>query len=76
MNYKTEADIVRSLAKIIEKGHLLKGQKPVNWCLDCGSSLAEAEVEYEDKTSDSIDVKYQVVDQSMMAEKFGATLPY
>jgi len=73
MNFQTEADIVRSLAKIIERGHLQKGQKPVNWCLDCGSSLAEAEVEYEDKVSDSIDVKYQAVDQAAFAEKFGAT---
>lgn len=70
MNFQTEADIVRSLAKIIDKGHLQKGQKPVNWCLDCGSSLAEAEVEYEDKTSDSIDVKYLAVDQKAIAEKF------
>ena len=72
MNFKTEADIVRSLGKIIEKGHLIKGQKPVNWCLDCGSSLAEAEVEHQDKISDSIDVKYLVVDQSAIADKFGA----
>jgi len=73
MNFKTEADIVRSLGKIIEKGHLVKGQKPVNWCLDCGSSLAEAEVEHQDKTSDSIDVKYLAADQSAIAAKFGAT---
>ena len=73
MNFQTEADIVRSLGKIIEKGHLIKGQKPVNWCLDCGSSLAEAEVEHQDKTSDSIDVKYFAADQNAMAEKFGAT---
>jgi len=73
MNFQTEADIVRSLGKIIEKGHLQKGQKPVNWCLDCGSSLAEAEVEHEEKTSDSIDVKYLAVDQAAIAEKFGAT---
>jgi len=73
MNFQTEADIVRSLAKIIERGHLQKGQKPVNWCLDCGSSLAEAEVEYKDKTSDSIDVKYQAIDQVAFAEKFNAT---
>ncbi len=71
MNYQTEADIVRSLAQIIEKGHLQKGQKPVNWCLDCGSSLAEAEVEYEDKTSPSIDVKYAAVDGKAFADKFG-----
>ncbi|MCL4112477.1 UNVERIFIED_CONTAM: hypothetical protein GTU68_039387 [Idotea baltica] len=73
MNFQTEADIVRSLAMIIDKGHLEKGQKPVNWCLDCGSSLAEAEVEYEDKTSDSIDVKYWFDNQGIVADKFGAS---
>jgi isoleucyl-tRNA synthetase len=73
MNFQTEADIVRSLAMIIDKGHLQKGQKPVNWCLDCGSSLAEAEVEYEDKTSDSIDVKYMALDQAAIGEKFGVS---
>ncbi|KAG1707554.1 Isoleucine--tRNA ligase [Nymphon striatum] len=72
MNYQTEADIVRSLGKIVEQGHLQKGQKPVNWCLDCGSSLAEAEVEYEDKTSPSIDVKYAAIDVGTFAEKLGA----
>lgn len=72
MNYQTEADIVRSLGKIVEEGHLEKGQKPVNWCLDCGSSLAEAEVEYEDKTSPSIDVKYAAIDVDTFAEKLGA----
>jgi len=70
MNFQTEADIVRSLAMIIKKGHMQKGQKPVNWCLDCGSSLAEAEVEYEDKTSDSIDVKYWFDNQGAVADKF------
>ena len=71
MNFETEADIVRSLAKIIDNGHLHKGEKPVNWCLDCGSSLAEAEVEYEDKTSTSIDVQYAVIDVPAVAAKFG-----
>ncbi len=73
MKFQTEADIVRSLAMIIEKGHLQKGQKPVNWCLDCGSSLAEAEVEYEDKTSDSIDVMYWADNQLAIAEKFNVS---
>ncbi|MGL5358269.1 MAG: class I tRNA ligase family protein, partial [Shewanella sp.] len=50
MDFATEANIVRSLAKVIESGHLHKGVKPVHWCTDCGSALAEAEVEYEDKT--------------------------
>ena len=75
MNFQTEANIVRSLAKIISKGHLEKGKKPVNWCLDCGSSLAEAEVEYEDKTSPTADVKYNVIDTAAVAAKFGIDTP-
>ena len=63
MNYVTEANIVRSLGQIIENGHLHKGEKPVHWCTDCGSALAEAEVDYKDKTSPAIDVKFPVVDQ-------------
>ncbi len=62
MDFKFEADIVRALGKIIENGHLHKGSKPVHWCIDCGSSLAEAEVEYEDKTSPAIDVRFDVLD--------------
>ena len=62
MDYKFEADIVRALGKIIENGHLHKGSKPVHWCIDCGSSLADAEVEYEDKTSPAIDVRFEVLD--------------
>ena len=62
MNYDVEANIVRTLGKIIDKGHLHKGSKPVHWCLDCGSALAEAEVEYEDKTSPAIDVAFKAVD--------------
>ena len=58
MNFKTEADQIRALGKILEKGYLYQGLKPVNWCLDCGSALAEAEVEYEDKTSPAIDVAF------------------
>lgn len=60
MNYAYEADIIRTLAKIYEKGHIKKGQKPVHWCLDCGSSLAEAEVEYQEKGSDSVYVRFVV----------------
>lgn len=51
MNYHTEANIIRAFGKAVENGHLYKGSKPVHWCLDCASSLAEAEVEYEDKVS-------------------------
>jgi isoleucyl-tRNA synthetase len=62
MDFKFEADIIRSLAKIIGNKHLQKGYKPVHWCLDCASALAEAEVEYAEKTSSSIDVRFTVVD--------------
>ncbi len=64
MDFTFEANIIRSLAKIIQNGHLEKGYKPVHWCLDCGSALAEAEVEYADKTSPSIDVRFRVVDKN------------
>lgn len=63
MDYAVEADIVRSLAKIYQNNHITKGAKPVHWCTDCGSALAEAEVEYEDKHSPAIDVRFQVVDE-------------
>ena len=62
MDYAVEADIIRSLGRIIEQGHLEKGHKPVHWCLDCGSALAEAEVEYQDKTSLTVDVRFTCVD--------------
>jgi len=63
MDFAFEADIVRSLGKISRNGHIAKGAKPVHWCTDCGSALAEAEVEYEDKHSPAIDVRFQVVDE-------------
>ncbi|MGR9012219.1 MAG: isoleucine--tRNA ligase [Gammaproteobacteria bacterium] len=64
MDFAFEADIVRSLGKISQKGHIAKGAKPVHWCTDCGSALAEAEVEYEDKHSPAVDVRFQVVDEA------------
>ena len=63
MDYNVEANIVRALGNIASRGHLHQGAKPVHWCTDCGSALAEAEVEYEDKQSPAIDVKFQVVDE-------------
>jgi isoleucyl-tRNA synthetase len=63
MNFNFEADIIRTLAEIVKQGHLHKGVKPVHWCVDCGSALAEAEVEYEDKTSPAIDVRFAVLDK-------------
>ena len=65
-----EADIIRSLGKIISRGHLTQGFKPVHWCLDCQSALAEAEVEYEDKASPSIDVRFQVLDDAALLARF------
>lgn len=62
MDFQFEADIIRTLGEIIQNGHLHKGVKPVHWCVDCGSALAEAEVEYEDKTSPAIDVRFQLID--------------
>ena len=63
MSYQSEADIIRALGEVIKAGHLHKGSKPVHWCADCGSALAEAEVEYEDKTSPAIDVRFKVLDE-------------
>ncbi|RZG76560.1 isoleucine--tRNA ligase [Acinetobacter sp. WCHAc060025] len=74
MNFKQEADIVRSLGEIAKAGHIEPGLKPVNWCLDCGSSLAEAEVDYKDKKSDAIDVGFGVVDLTDLSEKVGVTV--
>lgn len=64
MDFAFEADIIRTLGQVIKQGHLHKGVKPVHWCVDCGSALAEAEVEYEDKTSPAIDVRFKAVDNA------------
>jgi isoleucyl-tRNA synthetase len=74
MNFKQEADIVRALGQIVKAGHVQAGLKPVNWCLDCGSALAEAEVEYEDKKSDAIDVGFGVVDLADLSARIGMTV--
>ncbi|NRB39874.1 MAG: isoleucine--tRNA ligase [Pseudomonadales bacterium] len=74
MHFQYEADIVRTLGKIIDKGHLQKGFKPVHWCMDCGSALAEAEVEYQDKKSPAIDVRYTAVDNADIAKAFSLEL--
>jgi len=68
MNYRVEADTIRALGKIAANGHLVKGYKPVYWSVVGGSALAEAEVEYQDKTSYSIDVAYAVSDQQQLAK--------
>jgi isoleucyl-tRNA synthetase len=75
MDFNYEANIVRALAKIIENGHLQQGFKPVHWCIDCGSALAEAEVEYEDKNSSSIDVAFLAIQPTDFLNKFADALP-
>lgn len=75
MNHQTEADIIRALGKIHERRHLYLGRKPVNWCLDCQSALAEAEVEHEDKTSSAIDVGFEVMSVDFLSKAFGESLP-
>jgi len=70
MDYQTEADTVRTLGEIYKAGYLYRGAKPVQFCLDCGSSLAEAEVEYKDKVSPAIDVAYRFKDTAALAKAF------
>ena len=73
MDFSSEANIIRELGNIVRSGHLEKGFKPVHWCTDCGSALAEAEVEYQDKVSPSIDVRFNVADEASFSAKFDAT---
>jgi isoleucyl-tRNA synthetase len=76
MNYSNEADELRALGTILEKGYVYRGLKPVNWCFDCGSALAEAEVEYQDKRDPSIDVGFAFAEPEKIATAFGLdTLP-
>ena len=78
MDFATEAAEIRTLGKLFERGYVYRGLKPVNWCFDCHSALAEAEVEYEDKTSIAIDVGFKIVDseRDKLASAFGlAKLP-
>ncbi|GGJ00504.1 isoleucine--tRNA ligase [Halopseudomonas pertucinogena] len=70
MEFPNEAGEIRALAKMVEGGFVFKGLKPVNWCFDCGSALAEAEVEYQDKKSDAIDVAFVVEDADKLATAF------
>src|SRR5438128_672592 len=78
MAFKSEADEIRTLGKILEKGFIYRGLKPVNWCFDCGSALAEAEVEYEERTDIAVDVGFPIddADRAKLAAAFGlAALP-
>ncbi|MDR0247633.1 MAG: class I tRNA ligase family protein, partial [Burkholderiales bacterium] len=73
MAFRNEADEVRALGEILKKGYLYRSLKPVNWCFDCGSALAEAEVEYEDRTDSAVDVGFSLVDdeRAKLAQAFG-----
>jgi isoleucyl-tRNA synthetase len=77
MNPRNEADEIRALRKIYDAGYVFRGLKPVNWCFDCGSALAEAEVEYQDKTDIAVDVGFAFHEFDKLARAFGlATLPH
>ena len=71
MDHRYEADMLRGLARIHANGHVVRGFKPVHWCFDCGSALAEAEIEYQDRTSPAIDVAYDAIDGAALAAVFG-----
>ena len=78
MNFANEANEIRALGKIYERGYLYKGLKPVNWCFDCGSALAEAEIEYAERTSPAIDVGFSLEDpaeRARLAHAFGLSEP-
>ena len=74
MDFRYEADMLRALARIFERGHVNRGFKPVHWCFDCQSALAEAEIEYADRISPAVDVAYQAQDAAALAAVFGATI--
>ncbi|MEP6898163.1 MAG: isoleucine--tRNA ligase [Rhodanobacter sp.] len=70
MDFKYEADMLRALARIVSNGHVVRGAKPVFWCFDCASALAEAEIEYADRVSPAVDVAYDAIDAGALAGKF------
>jgi isoleucyl-tRNA synthetase len=76
MDFATEAAEIRALGRIWRNGLLYRGLKPVNWCIECGSALAEAEVEYEDKTSSAIDAAFAAADPAAVASAFDAEKPH
>lgn len=71
MNYANEANEIRALAGLLEKGYVFRGLKPVNWCFDCQSALAEAEVEYQDRKDPAIDVAFPFAEKEKLAKAFG-----
>src|SRR4029079_7902051 len=77
MSYGNEADEIRTLGKLLEKGYLYRGLKPVNWCFDCDSALAEAEVEYEDRVDVAVDAGSPLAERerSRLSQAFGLAAP-
>src|SRR5688500_11333587 len=76
MAFRNEADEIRVLGTLMQKGYVYRGLKPVNWCFDCRSALAEAEVEYADRSDPAVDVGFSVADPRVAARAFGLeTLP-
>lgn len=73
MDYMIEANIVRYLALLVKAGLIIKGQKPIHYCIQCASALAEAEIEYKDKQSDAIDVAFSLVDNHALTKRFKTT---
>jgi isoleucyl-tRNA synthetase len=71
MNYANEANEIRALKRIMERGFVYRGLKPVYWCFDCGSSLAEFEIEYADKKSQTLDVGFECAEPEKLAVAFG-----
>ncbi|MEY4749282.1 MAG: hypothetical protein RIQ60_1496 [Pseudomonadota bacterium] len=71
MDYANEAGEIRAFKRVIERGFVYRGLKPVYWCFDCGSSLAEFEIEYADKKSDTLDVAFEADDAGALAAAFG-----
>ncbi|MBX3661789.1 MAG: isoleucine--tRNA ligase, partial [Burkholderiales bacterium] len=71
MAFRNEADEIRALGKLLERGYVYRGLKPVNWCFDCGSALAEAEVEYEDRKDPAVDVGFPFAEPEKIAKAFG-----
>jgi isoleucyl-tRNA synthetase len=74
MAFGNEADEIRVLGKLLEKGYVYRGLKPVNWCFDCGSALAEAEVEYEDRKDPAVDVGFAFEEPGKLAEAFNTPI--
>jgi isoleucyl-tRNA synthetase len=71
MDFKNEAEELRAFKRVMERGFVYRGLKPVYWCFDCGSSLAEFEIEYADKKSQTLDVAFLCAEPAKLAAAFG-----